>query len=41
MPKNKVFYNLFEQVASNVAKMGTVLSSVVAEPDFDKKGITY
>ena len=37
MPKNKVFYDLFEGVANNVAKMGTVLSQVVAEPDFDKR----
>ena len=37
MPKNKVFYDLFEGVASNVAKMGTTLKAVVAEPDFDKR----
>ncbi len=37
MPKNKVFYELFESVAGNVAKMGTLLKNVVAEPDFDKR----
>lgn len=37
MPKNKVFYELFEQVAENVSKMGVVLSQVVAEPDFDRR----
>ena len=37
MPKNKVFYELFENVAENVAKMGSMLGDVVAEPDFDKR----
>lgn len=37
MPKNKIFYELFESVAENVAKMGTMLRAVVAEPDFDKR----
>src|ERR1044071_7563420 len=37
MPKNKIFYELFESVADNVAKMGTLLRDVVAEPDFDKR----
>ena len=37
MPKNKVFYELFEKVADNVAKMGSMLRDVVAEPDFDKR----
>ncbi len=37
MPKNRVFYELFEKVSSNVAKMGSVLKEVVAEPDFDKR----
>ncbi len=35
MPKDKVFYNLFEEVAHNVQKMGEKLVSVVNEPDFD------
>src|SRR5215510_10998439 len=37
MPKNKVFYELFENVSENVAKMGSLLRDVVAEPDFDKR----
>ena len=37
MPKNRVFFELFEQVADNVAKMGTVMKAVVAETDFDKR----
>ncbi len=36
-PKNRVFYELFEKVANNVAIMGTTLKAVVAEPDFDKR----
>jgi uncharacterized protein len=39
MPKNKVFYDLFEKVADNVGKMGTRLKAVVAEPDFDKRAV--
>jgi len=39
MPKNKIFYELFEKVADNVAKMGVLLKSVVAEPDFDKRAV--
>lgn len=37
MPKNKVFYNLFEKVAENAAKMGILLKEIIAEPDFDKR----
>ena len=37
MPKNKVFYELFEKVADNAAKMGSLLKEIVAEPDFDKR----
>jgi len=37
MPKNRIFYELFEKVATNVEKMGSVLKAVVAEPDFDKR----
>jgi predicted phosphate transport protein (TIGR00153 family) len=37
MPKNKIFYELFEKVANNVAKMGSLLKDEVAEPDFDKR----
>jgi uncharacterized protein len=38
MPKNKIFYELFEKVAENAAKMGSILRDIVAEPDFDKRG---
>lgn len=38
MPKNRVFFELFEQVADNCARMGTVLKDVVAETDFDRRG---
>ena len=37
MPKNKIFYELFEKVAGNAAKMGSLLRDIVAEPDFDKR----
>src|SRR5437868_280160 len=37
MPKDKVFYSLFEEVAENVAKMGNSLKQVVSEPDFDRR----
>lgn len=37
MPKDKVFYSLFEQVAMTVARMGKALKNVVTEPDFDKR----
>jgi len=37
MPKNRIFFELFEQVADNVAKMGTVMKDVVAETDFDRR----
>lgn len=37
-PKDKIFFNLFEQVANNVAEMGKLMKDVVAEPDFEKRG---
>ncbi len=37
MPKDRVFYTLFEQVADTMAKMGRMLKEVVKEPDFDKR----
>jgi len=37
MPKNKVFYDLFEQVVETVSEMGAQLKKLVAEPDFDKR----
>src|ERR1700735_629875 len=38
IPKDKVFYSLFEEVADSVARMGALLKQVVWEPDFDKRG---
>ena len=38
-PKNKIFYELFEKVANNVDRMGTLLKDVVGEPDFDKRAV--
>lgn len=37
MPKNKIFYELFEKVADNVSSMANKLMIVVSEPDFDKR----
>lgn len=37
MPKDRIFYELFEQVAVNVSLMSKQLKEVVAEPDFDKR----
>jgi uncharacterized protein Yka (UPF0111/DUF47 family) len=37
LPKNRIFYELFEKVATNVEKMGSILKDVVAEPDFDQR----
>jgi uncharacterized protein Yka (UPF0111/DUF47 family) len=39
MPKNKIFYELFEKVADNAAKMGTLLREIVAERQFDKRTV--
>ncbi len=38
MPKNRIFYDLFEKAADNVSKMGSLLRNVVGESDFDKRG---
>ncbi len=37
MPKDRVFYSLFEDVAATVSEMGRLMKTVVAEPDFDKR----
>ncbi|WP_153796863.1 DUF47 domain-containing protein [Foetidibacter luteolus] len=37
MPKNKIFYELFEDVAITVNQMGQVLKQMVYEPDIDKR----
>lgn len=38
LPKDRIFFSLFESVAINVADMGKLLTEVVAEPDFGKRG---
>lgn len=37
MPKDRVFYSLFEEAAQTVGLMGKVLKEVVSEPDVDKR----
>jgi uncharacterized protein Yka (UPF0111/DUF47 family) len=37
MPKDRIFYSLFEEVADGVAKMGKLLKNVVKEPDAEKR----
>src|SRR6266496_4884906 len=37
MPKDRVFYSLFEEIANTVAKMGVTLKKLVFEPDVDKR----
>lgn len=36
-PSNRIFFELFEKVADNVATMGQQLKDIVAESDFDKR----
>lgn len=38
LPKDKVFFQLFESVAETVMKMGSRLKDVVTETDFEKRG---
>jgi predicted phosphate transport protein (TIGR00153 family) len=37
MPKNKIFYALFEDVADRVSEMAIKLKELVKEPDIDKR----
>jgi len=37
MPKNTIFYNLFEEVGATVSKMGRILKQLVNEPDINKR----
>ena len=39
MPKNAIFYNLFEEVAITVTQMGSLLKEMVHEPDYDKRAV--
>jgi uncharacterized protein len=38
LPKDRVFYQLFEGVSEMLVKMGEKLKEVVNEPDFEKRG---
>ncbi len=38
LPKDRVFYQLFENVAQELVKMGQKLNELVSEPDFEKRG---
>jgi uncharacterized protein len=37
LPKDKVFFDLFESVAGNVALIAVKLKDMISEPDFDKR----
>jgi predicted phosphate transport protein (TIGR00153 family) len=37
LPKDRIFYDLFESVAEELVKMGEKLKEIVNEPDFDKR----
>jgi predicted phosphate transport protein (TIGR00153 family) len=37
LPKDRVFYQLFESVAEELVKMGAKLKDVVSEPDFEQR----
>lgn len=37
VPKNKIFYDLFEKVATNSALMASKLRELIGEADFDKR----
>jgi hypothetical protein len=37
MPKDKIFYSLFEEVADGVAKMGKLLKNMVKEQNAEKR----
>jgi predicted phosphate transport protein (TIGR00153 family) len=37
LPKDRIFYQLFENVVEELVKMGEKLKEIVYEPDFDKR----
>lgn len=39
MPKNRIFYDLFEGVAETLSTMGTEIKKMVDEPDRDKRAV--
>ncbi len=38
LPKDRIFYSLFEQVAAELKKMGSKLKEVVHEPNYEARG---
>ena len=38
LPKDRIFFQLFENVAEELVKMGEKLKEIVKEPDFDERG---
>ncbi|HRF27415.1 MAG TPA: DUF47 family protein, partial [Ferruginibacter sp.] len=38
LPKDRVFYQLFENVSEVLVKMGNKLKEILHEPDFEKRG---
>jgi predicted phosphate transport protein (TIGR00153 family) len=41
LPKDRVFYGLFENVSQRVVEMGRVLKELVVEPDYEKRVAIY
>ena len=39
MPKDRIFYSLFEEVVQGVVVMGKLLKQVVSEPNIDKRAV--
>ena len=39
LPKDRVFYDLFEEVSDKVRQMAALLKEVVYEPDFDRRTV--
>lgn len=39
LPKDRIFYNLFEQVSDRVMEMGKVLRDLVDEPEYEKRRV--
>ena len=37
LPKDRIFYQLFENVSEELVKMGAKLKEVVSEPDFEQR----
>ncbi len=39
LPKDRVFYSLFEEVSDKVLEMAKILKEIVDEPDFNKRAV--